>query len=136
MNQVLGGAFIARLNMNLREDKHWSYGAQTFVPDARGQRPFIGFAPVQTDKTKESLVEMMKEFKGIVGEKPVTGPELQAAQDGLTRSMPGEWETQRAVAGAIGEIVRFGLPDDYYATFPTKVRALKAGDLDATAKKL
>ena len=135
MNQILGGAFIARLNMNLREDKHWSYGASTFVPDARGQRPFIGFAPVQTDKTKESLVEMMKEFKGIVGEKAVSAAELQAAQDGLTRTMPGEWETQRAVARSMGEIVRFGLPDDYFATFPAKVRALKTGDVDAVAKK-
>jgi zinc protease len=135
MNQVLGGAFIARVNMNLREDKHWSYGAFTFVPDARGQRPFIAYAPVQTDKTKESLVEVMKELKGIDGAKPVTATELSMAQDGMTRTMPGEWETQRAVGGSIGEIVRFGLPDDYYATFPTKVRALKTSDLDGVAKK-
>jgi zinc protease len=135
MTQVLGGSFVARLNMNLREGKHWSYGSYTFVPDARGQRPFIGYAPVQTDKTKESLIEVMKEFKGIVGGTPVAGPELTMAQDGMTRTMPGEWETQRAVAGSIGELVRFGLPDDYFATFPAKVRALKTGDVDATAKK-
>jgi len=135
MTQVLGGSFIARINMNLREDKHWSYGSYTFVPDARGQRPFIGYAPVQTDKTKEALVEVMKEFKGIVGAKPVTAAELTMAQDGMTRTMPGEWETQGAVAGSIGEMVRFGLPDDYFATFPTKVRALKSTDLDANAKK-
>ena len=77
----------------------------------------------------------MKEFKGIVGAKPVTGAELTMAQDGLTRTMPGEWETQRAVAGSIGEMVRFGLADDYFATFPSKVRALKSTDLDANAKK-
>ena len=135
MLQVLGGSFVARLNMNLREDKHWSYGSYTFVPDARGQRPFIGYAPVQTDKTKESLVEVMKELKGIVGGKPVSGQELAMAQDGLTRTLPGEWETQRAVGRSIGEMVRFGLPDDYFATFPAKVRALKSGDLDANAKK-
>jgi predicted Zn-dependent peptidase len=93
MTQVLGGSFVARINMNLREDKHWSYGSYTFVPDARGQRPFIGYAPVQTDKTKEALVEVMKEFKGIVGAKPVTGPELTMAQDGLTRTMPGEGDS-------------------------------------------
>ncbi len=135
MTQVLGGAFIARINMNLREDKHWSYGAFTFVPDARGQRPFIAYAPVQTDKTKESLVEVMKELKGIVGAKPVTALELSQAQDGMTRTLPGDWETQGALAGSMGEIVRFGLPDDYFATFPAKVRALKAADLDASAKK-
>jgi zinc protease len=135
MTQVLGGSFVARLNMNLREGKHWSYGSYTFVPDARGQRPFIGYAPVQTDKTKEALVEVMKEFKGIVGATPVTGPELEMAQDGMTRTMPGGWETQGAVAGSISEMVRFGLPDDYFATFPTKVRALKTGNVDANAKK-
>jgi len=135
MTQVLGGSFVARLNMNLREGKHWSYGSYTFVPDARGQRPFIGYAPVQTDKTKEALVEVMKEFKGIVGGQPVTAEELAIAQDGMTRTLPGQWETQGAIEGSIGEMVRFGLPDDYFATFPAKVRALKTTDLDANAKK-
>jgi zinc protease len=135
MTQVLGGSFVARLNMDLREDKHWSYGAYTFVPDARGQRPFIGYAPVQTDKTKESMVQVMKQLKGIVGEIPVTPPELSMAQDGLTRTLPGQWETQGAVSNSLAEMVIFGLPDDYYATFPNKVRALKPSDLDAEAKK-
>jgi zinc protease len=136
MTQVLGGAFIARINMNLREDKHWSYGSYAFVPDARGQRPFLGYAPVQTDKTKESMVELMKEFKGIVGSKPVSAEELAQAQDGMTKTLPGQWETQGAVAGSIGEIVRFGLANDYFDTFTTKVRALKASDLDGIAKKV
>ena len=52
MNNILGGNFGARINMNLREDKHWSYGASSFFWDARGQRPFVVFAPVQTDETK------------------------------------------------------------------------------------
>jgi zinc protease len=135
MTQILGGSFVARLNMDLREDKHWSYGAYTFVPDARGQRPFIGYAPVQTDKTKESMVEVMTQLKGIVGAKPIAGPELTMAQDGLTRTLPGEWETQGAVSGSIADMVVFGLPDDYYTTFPNKVRALKTTDVEANAKK-
>ncbi len=135
MTQVLGGSFVARLNMDLREDKHWSYGAYTFVPDARAQRPFIGYAPVQTDKTKESMVEIMKQFRGITGPMPVTQPELAMAQDGMTRTLPGQWETQGAVSASIGDIVIFGLPDDYYTTFPGKVRALKTSDVDADAKK-
>jgi zinc protease len=135
MTQVLGGSFVARLNMDLREDKHWSYGAYTFVPDARGQRPFIGYAPVQTDKTKESMVEVMKQIKGVTGPMPIKQDELEMAQDGMTRTMPGQWETQGAVSGSISDMVIFGLPDDYYATFPNKVRALKTGDVDANAKK-
>ena len=65
MNTVLGGQFISRVNMNLREDKHWSYGAGTLFWDARGPRPFLGYAPVQTDKTKESVQELLKEMRGI-----------------------------------------------------------------------
>src|SRR5205823_5122822 len=62
MNSVLGGMFMSRLNMNLREDKHWSYGAGSFLPNARAQRLFIAYAPAQTDKTKESVSEMSKEL--------------------------------------------------------------------------
>ena len=68
MNMILGGDFTSRINMNLREDKHWSYAAFTFFRDARGQRPFAVYAPVQTDKTAESVAEVQKELRGIVGE--------------------------------------------------------------------
>ncbi|HEX4822796.1 MAG TPA: pitrilysin family protein [Candidatus Polarisedimenticolaceae bacterium] len=135
MNQVLGGSFVSRINMDLREDKHWSYGSYSFVPDARGQRPFIGYAPVQTDKTKESMVEVMAQLKGIVGGKPITAGELEMAQDGLTKTLPGQWETQDAVSGSIADMVNYGLPDDYYTTFPNKVRALKTSDLIGNAQK-
>ena len=63
MNGVLGSDFSSRVNMNLREDKHWAYGAFTFFRDARGQRPFVAYAPVQTDKTKEAVVELDKELR-------------------------------------------------------------------------
>jgi zinc protease len=133
MNTVLGGAFTARVNMNLREGKHWSYGAWTFMYGARGQRPFIAYAPVQTDKTRESLVELNKEFRGVRGEQPITRDELKKAQDFQTRALPGSWETISAVAGSIGEIVRFDLPDDYYATYPKKVHSLAISDLARAA---
>ena len=80
MNAVLGGEFSARINMNLREDKHWAYGARSMFLDAKGQRLFIGYAPVQTDKTKESIVEMDKELREILGERPPTAEELAKAQ--------------------------------------------------------
>ena len=80
MNTILGGMFTSRVNMNLREDKHWSYGAHTILVGARGQRPFLAYAPVQTDKTKESMIEIAKELRGILGEKPVTADELSKVQ--------------------------------------------------------
>ena len=127
---------MSRLNMNLREDKHWSYGAGSFLPDAAGQRMFIAFAPVQTDKTKESLQELNREVKNVLGDKPISPEELKKAQDTQTLRLSGSWETTFAVAGAIARLVRFNLPDDHYATYPQKVLALKQNDLETAAKEI
>ena len=126
MTHVLGGSFNSRINMNLREDKHWSYGAGTLVFDAAGPRPFMAYAPVQTDKTRESMEEVAKEMRGIVGPVPVTEDELDRAKRAQTLRLPGAWETAGRVAGSISEIVRFGLPDDYFQTYPENVRALRS----------
>jgi zinc protease len=134
MNSVLGGTFTARVNMNLREAKHWSYGSWTFLQDARGQQPFIAYAPVQTDKTKEALIELDKEMRGILGKQPISEEELKKAQAYQTLQLPGTWETITAVGNSIGEIVRFGLPDDYFTTYPDKVRALSVSDLVRAAQ--
>lgn len=134
MNDGLGGNFGARLNMNLREDKHWSYGASMRFWDARGQRPYLAIAPVQTDKTKESLMEMNKEFHDVVGSRPLSQEELEKVQANETLSLPGSRETQNAVGASILDLVQFGLPDDYYETYAGKVRALKTSDLADAAK--
>jgi len=136
MNDTLGGTFGARLNMNLREDKHWSYGARTVLRDARSQRPFYAVAPVQTDKTKESLVEMNKEFRGIVGDHPISGDELAHVQANETLKLPGSRETLNALGQSIVDVVQFGLPDDYYETYGGKVHALKTADVNAAAKEV
>ncbi|HEY9016343.1 MAG TPA: pitrilysin family protein, partial [Gemmatimonadales bacterium] len=122
MNNVLGSEFSSRVNMNLREEKHWSYGAYTFFRDARGQRPFVAYAPVQTDKTKEAVMELEKELRGIVKDRPIEPAELSRAQASLTLTLPGSWETMSALAGAIGDIVSYGLDDRYYDTFADQVR--------------
>ena len=124
MNNILGGNFGARINMNLREDKHWSYGAQSFFWSARGQEPFIVFAPVQTDKTKESWSEINKEVRGIVGDKPPTPAELAKVQANETLSLPGSRETINAVGNSIEQLVEYGFPDDYYDKYAGRVRAL------------
>jgi zinc protease len=134
VNNILGGTFTSRINMNLREDKHWSYGARTLMSPARGQRPFIAYAPVQTDKTKESMVEMDKELRGILGPRPITAEELSKAQKNQTLKLPGTWETNDKVGGSISEIVRFGLPEDYFTTYSGKVRTLSVDELVKAAK--
>jgi zinc protease len=136
MNGVLGGDFSSRVNMNLREEKHWAYGAYTFIRDARGQRPFVAYAPVQTDKTKESLAELSKELRGILKDRPITPAEVSRAQAALTLTLPGSWETMAALAGAIEDIVTFGLDDRYYDTFADKVRAQTISTLTRAAAEV
>ena len=134
VNRVLGGNFTSRINMNLREDKHWTYGARTGLSDARGPRLFLASAPVQADKTKESLQEIQKELAGIVGARPVTADELAAAKGSLTLALPGRWETGNAVAGSIVEVVSYGLGDGYYDAYAGKVRALTPEQVAQAAK--
>jgi zinc protease len=133
---VLGGDFNSRLNMNLREDKHWSYGVRTFFGDARGQRAFVVFAPVQTDKTKESLVEIGKEINEYIGKRPTTAEEFDRTQADRVLKLPGNWETMAAVQGSIGQVVNYGLPDNYYQGYADLVRKLKREEIDAAAKKV
>ncbi len=136
MNAILGGQFVSRVNMNLREDKHWSYGARTVLLGTCGPRPYLGYAPVQSDKTKESLAEFLKELRGMRGEKPVTDDELGMARSRLTLSLPGQWETARAVAGSIGEIVRFKLGDDYFEGYAARVRQVTLKEVADAAQLL
>ncbi|OLC09215.1 MAG: peptidase M16 [Gemmatimonadetes bacterium 13_1_40CM_66_11] len=135
MTSLLGGQFTSRVNMNLREAKHWSYGAFTFVWDARGQRPFIAYAPVQTDKTKESMVEVDRELRGILGPRPVDADELAKAQANLTLTLPGNWETMDAVQGSLEQLVTYGLDDHYYETYAQRVRALTIPDASTAAQE-
>ena len=128
-NNAFGGGFVSRINMNLREDKHWSYGVQSFAYDARGQRPWIIYAPVQTDKTKESLQELVKELRDATTTRPITADELTAAKGRQTLTLAGRWETGGAVSGALREIVTYDLPEDYYSTYGKRVRALSTADL-------
>jgi zinc protease len=136
VNRILGGAFTSRINMNLREDKHWSYGARTTLYNARGQRPLLGYAPVQTDKTKESILEMEKELKGILESHPITEHELDKVEKQETLELAGKWETMQAVSSSIHNIVSYGLPDDYYQIYASKVRALNLEKLRAAAHEL
>jgi zinc protease len=136
MNQVLGGSFTARINMNLREDKHWSYGSRSQLIDARGQRPFVVTAPVQTDKTAEAIAEVMKELTGIIGARPIGEAELANAKDKRVLTLPGRWETGGAVLNDLIAQLKFGLPADTWATYAEWVRALDLASVDRAAREV
>ena len=136
MNNILGGDFVSRLNMNLREDKHWTYGAGSFIYDARGQRPFLAYVSVQIDKTKEAIMEINKELTGIVNDKPVTTEEFNRVQKNMVLQLPGMWETNSSVERSLQDLVKFGLSDDYYKTYDTKVRNLNLSELQQISKEV
>jgi zinc protease len=136
VNTVLGGSFISRINMNLREEKHWSYGASSALIDARGQRPFVTSALVQTDKTAESMQEMRRELRDLVGSRLPTSEEIRFAKDTLVRALPGQNETTREVAASYADILTYGLPDTYLNDLVGEVEALTPEQLQAAGTEL
>jgi zinc protease len=135
VNDIFGGTFSSRINMNLREDKHWSYGVYTQMSSAVGQRPFMSVSPVQTDKTRESLQELVKEYQGMAGGKPIMLAELQDAQNNKTLRLPGSFETAGQLSTAYSTILQYQLPENYYNTFTEKALALTPEQANALAAR-
>lgn len=133
---VFGMDFTSRINMNLREDKHWSYGVRCRHLGTAADRPLITVAPVQSDKTKESFEEIVKEYKSYVNEKPITQEEFTKNKNNTVMSLPGIWETNRSVLGSLMEIERYKLKDDYYKKYPDMVNSMTIDDVRKTAKSL
>ena len=136
MNDVLGGNFNARVNMNLREDKGWAYGAQTILQAATGPRPFLVYAPVQTDRTGDSLGELIRELETIKTSRPVTEEEMARVIAGSTRELPGQFETAGAVLGSLITSARYGRPLDYAARLTESYESLRLQDLQAAAEDI
>ncbi len=133
-NEVLGNGFLSRLNMDLREDKGWSYGVRSNVTSPLGRRSLTLVAPVQSDRTGDSIRLLLADMKAFPAAKPVGPDELQRVTDGNIRGLPNRFETNGQVLGAIVGNDRLGRPDDYYATLATRYRAIDATALDNAAK--
>lgn len=130
MINILGGEFTSRINMNLREDKHWAYGAYGFVMNAEHERPFIVYAPVQTDKSAESIQELQKELSEFVTTRPATEEELEKVKNNQILGLPGQWETNSAVNSSLYNLVKYKLPDDYYQKYDASVRNVRLSDVE------
>lgn len=130
-----GGMATSRLNRNLRLEKHWSYGTQGSLLDARGARPFIVIAPVQTDKTKESMVEVAKEIRGVAGERPLAGEEFASIMRNQTMSLPGRFETLASLENAALEMINLGRKPEYFRDYARNVRALSEARLAEAGRK-
>jgi zinc protease len=118
MNYAIGGSFTSRLNMNLREDKSWSYGVRTRLASAKGQRAMLVTAPVQTDKTSESIAEIAKEYAAYLSDNPVTDAELAKGKASKTLRLPGQFETLGALKSGVSGIVTYDRDLDYLNQLP------------------
>jgi predicted Zn-dependent peptidase len=135
-NEVIGGNFLARINMDLRETKGWSYGARTSVNLLEQQVPFLVSAPVQADKTGPAIAAILDQLKGFSTTKGVTAPELAQVINGNTRQLAGSFETSGALLGALRSMALYRRPDDYYERIADRYRALTPPAIDQTARQL
>jgi zinc protease len=147
MNAILGGQFSSRINLNLREDKGYTYGARSSFTFSKGPGPFEATTPVDTKNTKPALVELMKELTEITGARPVTNEELAFAKDRLIKGFPARFESiaggggrgGRGGGGGLGsvlaELVIYDLPNDYFTTYRAKVEAVTSADVQRVAEK-
>jgi zinc protease len=136
-NTNFGGAFTSRINMNLREEKGWSYGVSSgFIGGGRGPRIFRITAEIQTDKTKESIQELQKELRDVLSTRPITAAEISTSQNNTVMGLSSRWESAGGVSNAMDEIVTFGLPDNYFDSYAQRVRAVTPDLAMASGKKL
>ncbi len=137
LNLVLGGQFVSRLNMNLREDKGYTYGARSSFEFRLGRGPFQMQASVQTEVTAEAIREALAEVAAMRGDRPVTTAELEVARAALTRGYPRNFETADQVARSVAQLALYNLPDDYFVTFVSRVQSLGLGAIhDAAVRHL
>jgi predicted Zn-dependent peptidase len=133
-NEVLGGTFLSRFNMNLRETKGWSYGVRSAVNQPLENVTFSIRAPVQSDRTGDSVRELLADMKAYLDDKGVTAAELERTINGNVRGLPGSFETTGAVLGGVQAIVNYGRPDDYYERVVPEYQALTTSEIDRAAR--
>jgi zinc protease len=133
---ALGGMFNSRLNLKLREEKHWSYGAAAALVEARGPQIFLAYANVERDHTADALRVMQEQLSALLGARPLTAAEIEAAKQAQVRSLPGDFSSTPGVLGAISQLVEFQRPDDYWNRYVPEVETLDAAALQRAASEL
>jgi zinc protease len=132
-NEVYGGSFASRLNMNLREGKGYTYGAHSTASLRRGVGALFAYAKVRADVTGPSVREFFSELEGLA-QKPPSSDEIARAKDGLVRSLPGEFERITAIAAGAGALFLYDLPLDYFAQHPARIRSVSEETVVSAAR--
>lgn len=136
LNGILGGGFTSRLNMNLREEKGWTYGAGSNVSDALGPQVFSVSTSVQTDRTADALSEIARELNEIGGVRPPSGEELDLYRRGQVLTLSDRFETNNAMVGYLSYVTRFEHPYEWITTLPDRYAALTPEIVGAAASML
>lgn len=136
LNEVLGGSFTSRLNMNLREQKGWSYGVSSSLDLGPHQRAITMTASVQTDKTADAMNEMWNEMTGLADSRPVGQEELTRAIFSRVRGLPARFETAASVMDSLVTSQMLQLPMDYPVQMAERYEALKIDDLKSIAREV
>lgn len=134
-NEVIGDGFLSRLNMNLREEKGWSYGAGSQINRLIGPETLIVYSQVQSDRTADSIKLMLDDMATFPGARPVDDAEYLRVTDGNVRGMPNRYQTNGQVLGALVTNERLGRPDDYQTRLPDLYRAVTKEQIDAAARE-
>ena len=134
MNAVAGGQFVSRINLKLREEKGYTYGARTGFDWHKGMAPFVMHASVHTAATAEAVRDTLHELDALRGPRPVTPAELDLAKASLTRGYPQNFQTVPQVARAIGQLALYGLPDDYFSNFGPNIHSVTVDDVTRAAQ--
>jgi zinc protease len=133
MNQALGGLFSSRINMNLREQHGYTYGANSQFTFRRAAGPFQVASAVRTDVTAPAVSEVFNEIRGMV-ERPLSAEELQKAKDAMANSLPGAFETSAGAVNNFSNVFTYNLGLDYYTQYAAQVRAVTADQVRSVAK--
>jgi zinc protease len=133
LNTILGGSFSSRLNQNLREKHGYTYGAGSSFVMRLSAGPFVASSGVETEVTAGALKEFFNELTGIL--KPVPSTELARARNYVALSFPGEFETAGDIARKLEELTVYRLPDDYFATYVSRIEAVSEADVQRVAQK-
>lgn len=134
MNAALGGLFTSRINLNLREEKGYTYGAGSDFSYRRGGGPFWIRTTVRGDATGAALAEIFREVERMAKE-PLAGEELARARNSQLLSLPSEFETNDGSIGAFAQIYVYELGDDYYERLPRELGAVDARAVAAATKR-
>jgi zinc protease len=135
-NEVIGNGFLSRINQDIRETRGWSYGLNGRPTYAQQRSPYIITAPVQADRTGESIQVLLDQYRAFLGDKGITPDERERTVNGNVRQLPGQFETAAAVLGVLRTNALFERPDDFWEKLGPRYQALTVPAMDADIRRI